>query len=113
MLKIAAKVRNKAKDEQRFYCDDCQKPFATQSALDKHNNSQTHLDRVAGIEQSTITKSAIAVNTVREQAKKDKTYYCSVCDKAYGNDYNLQRHLATALHAKRLAKSTGNAADTS
>jgi hypothetical protein len=78
VLKIAAKVRNKAKDEQRFYCDDCQQPFATQSALDKHNSSrsQTHLDRVAGIEQSTITKSAIAVNAVREQAKKDKTHYC-------------------------------------
>jgi hypothetical protein len=42
----------------------------------------------------------------------DKLHYCSVCDKAFGNDWGLQRHLATPLHAKKLAKRTGHAAAT-
>ncbi|KIV86508.1 hypothetical protein PV11_02118 [Exophiala sideris] len=43
VLKIAAKVRNKAKNEKRFICEDCQLPFASQFALDKHNKTQAHL----------------------------------------------------------------------
>jgi hypothetical protein len=113
VLKIAAKVRNKAKDEERFYCDDCRQPFASQSALDRHNHTQSHVDCVAGLEKPAITKSAIAVNAVREQAKNDKLHHCSACDKSFGNDYGLQRHLATPLHAKKLAKTTGAAATTS
>lgn len=81
--------------------------------LTSHNSSRTHLDRVAGNKQPTITKSAIAVNAIRQQAKKDKTHYCSTCDKSFNNDWSLQRHLATSLHAERLAKSTAESADTS
>lgn len=113
VLKTAAKVRNKAKDNQRFFCDDCQQPFATHSALGKHNNSQQHLDCVAGLEEPTMTKNTIAVQIVREQAIKDQTHYCSVCEKAFGNDNGLQRHLATPLRAKKLKKTTGDAANTS
>ena len=111
VVKIAAKVRKKAKDEQRFYCDDCQQAFAAQTALDKHKTCQRHLRRVAGFEQPAITKSAIAVNAVKAQARKNKTHYCSVCEKAFGNDSELQRHLATTLHSKRLAKSTASQSD--
>jgi len=108
VLKIAAKVRNKAKDEQRFFCDDCQLPLATQSALDKHYKTQAHLDRAAGIEKTPITRSAVTVKAVRQKAKDNKLHYCAVCDKSFNNDWSLQRHLGTPLHAKRLAKSTAN-----
>lgn len=40
---IAANVRNKAKDLQRFRCALCDYTTATQYALDEHNRSQDHL----------------------------------------------------------------------
>ena len=101
VLKTAEKVRNKAKDEERFYCDTCEQALASQNALDKHYHTQAHQDRAAGLEKPAITKSAVAVNAVRAEAVKNKTHYCSVCDKAFGNDFSLQRHLTTALHAKK------------
>lgn len=104
VLKIAAKVRNKAKDDKRFYCEDCEMALASQSALDKHNNTTEHMKRVVGIENSAPSRSAVSVAAIRKEAVANKTHYCSTCDKAFINDWSLQRHLATSLHAKRLAK---------
>jgi hypothetical protein len=104
VLKTAEKTRNKAKAEARFRCDICEQNLATQVALDKHNDTQAHLARVAGLQKPEITKSAVAVKAVRKQAKDDKLHYCSVFAKAFNNDWSLQRHLATPLHAKKGAK---------
>ena len=111
--KTQAKTRNKAKDEQRFFCDDCQQAFATQYALNSHKNSQTHLDSVAGLKKTTITAKSSAQKADRKQALEDKTYYCSICDKPFGAKHGLDRHVLTSTHAKKLAMSTGNAATTS
>ena len=104
MLETAAKVRAKALDEQRFYCSTCQMALQSATALDIHNKTRYHLDRVAGIEKPPITKSAVAVKKVTDNARKNKTHYCSTCQKSFGKDWDLQRHLKTPLHAKRLAK---------
>jgi uncharacterized C2H2 Zn-finger protein len=102
VLKTAAKARNKAKDGKRFYCNDCDMSFASQSALNKHNNCSEHKKRAASIEKPAITKSAVAVHLVRADTRAKKTFSCQSCDKVFPNDWSLQRHLDTPLHKKKL-----------
>jgi len=92
ILEIAAEVRNKAKAEKRFYCDDCEQPLATQSALDKHNASQAHADQLAGVIKSERSQRAIDVQAIRDAARAQKEHHCHTCDKGYGTDCDLKRH---------------------
>lgn len=85
--------------------DDCDLALQTEAALKSHLLTDTHKDRVLGIEKPPPSKSSLAVAAVRADAKANKTYYCSPCDKAFDNDYSLTRHQATPLHARRLLAS--------
>ncbi|KAL8742197.1 MAG: hypothetical protein Q9184_008291, partial [Pyrenodesmia sp. 2 TL-2023] len=54
VLKIAKKVRVKAKESRSFFCADCDMPFASASALDKHLKTTAHRNQVAGIMKLTL-----------------------------------------------------------
>lgn len=82
--------------------------FQSQSALDKHLICKAHLDRVAGLSKAPPSKSAVKVKAIRQQAIEDKLHYCNVCQKAFENDWSLQRHLKTRLHAKRAGIAGGD-----
>lgn len=71
----AAKVRNKAKEEKRFYCEVCDLALASQQALDSHITTKRHHDAEEGNKKTTITKSAVAVKAVRSAAKEAKLHY--------------------------------------
>jgi hypothetical protein len=103
--KTAGRVRAKAIEQNRFRCEDCDLPFQSKLALESHLQTKAHEDRAAGIAKSAPTVSAVAVAMVRARAKAEQTHHCSTCDKSFENDWSLTRHLATALHAKRLRKS--------
>lgn len=102
--KTAGRVKAKALDLNRFYCDDCELPFQSNAALASHLLTDAHHDRAAGITKSSLTTSAVAVALVRARAIADQTHHCSTCNKSFNNDWSLTRHLATSLHAKRLQK---------
>lgn len=102
--KTAERTRNKAKALERFFCDDCEIPFATDFALKKHKNSQTHKDTIAGIKKPPMQKGSIARAAVSSRAISNRDFFCSVCTKPFPNDWSLQRHLKTDLHKRKAAK---------
>lgn len=102
--KTAAKSQNKSRELRRFYCDTCEIALQSDSALKKHILTSSHADRLAGVMKSAPSNGVIAYAAVRDAAKANKTHYCSPCDKAFGNDYNLRRHKATPSHAKRVER---------
>lgn len=104
VLKTAKKVREKAKESRLFVCDDCDIPFATAHALEKHLKCKVHLDKVTGIEKAPSKKTVATYREKRIQTTKEKAFYCSACDKAFPNDWSLTRHNDTKLHAKRLLR---------
>jgi hypothetical protein len=102
--RTASEVKAKAIEAKRFYCDDCELALQSDAALTAHQLTQTHLDTVAGIKKSEITKSAIAVKAVRATAKAKNTHYCPVCKKAFENDWSLTRHKEGVRHLNKVAK---------
>ncbi|KAI4242723.1 MAG: hypothetical protein L6R42_010929 [Xanthoria sp. 1 TBL-2021] len=102
VLEIAEKVRVKAKESRTFFCTDCDMPFASASALDKHLKTIKHRNQVAGIKKAPSKPSVATVAAKRIQTINQKTFYCSACDKAFPNEHSLTRHEATNLHKKRL-----------
>lgn len=104
VLKICKKVRAKAKESRSFFCTDCNMPFASASALDKHFKTTAHRNQVAGIKKAPSKPSVAALAAKRIQTAKEKTFYCSPCEKAFQNEYSLTRHEATNLHKKRLLR---------
>jgi len=100
----ASKVRKRSKEASKFKCDHCQISLQSQHALDQHLKTQAHKDVVAGIKKSAPSKSAVTVKALRIQAKTNKEFFCSCCNKAFTNDWSLTRHNATSLHANKLAR---------
>jgi hypothetical protein len=106
VLEIAKDVRNKAKDAGRFHCDTCNVNLATQSALEKQYISKIHLDATDGrMLSGKITKSAIAYEAVRDQAKEDQLHHCSACNKSFDMEWALplteeELKLAVAIRKK-------------
>ncbi|KAL8636686.1 MAG: hypothetical protein Q9226_009224, partial [Calogaya cf. arnoldii] len=102
VLKIAEKVRVKAKESRSFFCADCDMPLASAKALDKHLKSTAHRNQVAGIKKAPSKRSVATVAAKRIQTINQKTFCCSACDKTFPNEWSLTRHEATNLHKKRL-----------
>ena len=101
---IAADVRNKAKSQQRFFCSVCEKPFATDFALDKHLASEAHQRKVDGVALGERHKYADNTKAARQVAKANKQHWCPVCNKSYDTDWSLKRHRAESKKHQRLVE---------
>lgn len=109
VLEIAKDVRNKAKDAGRFHCDTCNVNLATRSAFEKHYVSKIHLDATNGkMPSGKITKSAIAYEAVRDQAKGDQLHHCSACNKSFDTDWALSLTEEELKPAAAICKKNSN-----
>lgn len=104
--KNAAKVRQKNLDARRFNCDDCDEPFQSQHALDKHLATQRHADVLAGITPSPLSTYAQTQKDKRQEAKDKGQYRCLPCNKSFDTEWALNRHNKTGLHQRRAAAYT-------
>jgi hypothetical protein len=81
-------------------------PLQSQAALDKHLASESHANRVAGIEKSEISQYSINRKTKRAKAKakaKGK-HHCHTCNKGFGTEWDLDRHKNTPSNKKKAAR---------
>lgn len=78
---IAASVRAKAKEAQRFRCEVCDYNAATQSSLNDHFTSQGHLEAEAKGCKVLKPLSVAAMNRrgSRAAALVNRTHYCEPC----------------------------------
>jgi len=106
VLKTAERVRNKAKELHRFRCEDCDISLATASGLESHKMSQSHKDCLAGIDKAEPNKYVIARKAKSTLSRESGEFHCSACKKSFGKQWDLDRHLATKLHRKRLEEPT-------
>jgi hypothetical protein len=97
----AGRTRAKAKSERRFHCDVCEMSLAGQLALDKHLASQSHADRVAGIEKPEMSQYSINRKETRTTAKANNEHHCHTCNKDFDSDWALNRHNKTASHRRK------------
>jgi hypothetical protein len=97
---IAASVRKKAKDLERFRCEVCDHNAASQYALDDHLQSQAHLDAEKRGLRILKPLSAAAQNkrASRAAAIANRTYFCAPCQKACTSSTDLQRHISKQKH---------------
>ncbi|KAF4342439.1 ATP synthase subunit beta mitochondrial [Fusarium beomiforme] len=86
--KNAAKVRQKNISTRRFYCNDCDKAFQSDSALKSHLTRQSHADVLAGIKPSPLSASAQKVKAKRQENKDKGLFSCLPCNKSYENDWS-------------------------
>lgn len=103
---IAADVRKKAKDLERFRCEVCDHNAATQYALDAHLQSQAHLDAEKRGRKVLKPLSAAAQNrrASRANAIANRTYFCVPCQKACTSSTDLQRHNDKKKHKDTVAR---------
>ncbi|QRD06273.1 hypothetical protein JI435_307780, partial [Parastagonospora nodorum SN15] len=103
---IAADVRNKAKDLQRFRCEVCDHNAATQHALDSHLLTKAHLDAEKAGRKVLKPLSAAALNrrASREAAIANRVHYCAPCDKACTSSTDLKRHKDKQKHKDIVAR---------
>jgi len=104
---IAADVRKKAKEQQRFRCELCDHNAATQFALDLHLQSRSHLDAERNGRKVLQPLSSTAQNrrASRAAAVANRTYYCTTCKKACTSTTDLKRHKSKQKHKDMVAKS--------
>lgn len=103
---IAAGVRNKAKDLQRFRCEVCDHNAATQYALDEHNRSQAHRDAERRGHKVLKPLSASAENKRASRAAiiANQTHFCRPCNKACTSVTDLKRHTDSKKHKATVAR---------
>lgn len=105
VTKTAAKVRSKNIDTDRFHCNDCDMSLQSRFALEQHNRTQDHHDRVAGIVKPPPSASAVQVKAGRAKAKANDDHRCFTCNKSFQTDWSLTRHNGQEGHAKKLQAS--------
>jgi hypothetical protein len=103
---IAAGVRKKAKDLERFRCEVCDHNAATQYALDSHLRSQAHLDAETRGRKVLKPLSAAAQNkrASRAAAIANRTFFCAPCNKACTSSNDLLRHIDKQKHKDTVAR---------
>lgn len=103
VYKNAAKVRHKHIAARHFNCEDCNEPFQSQFALNKHLSSQKHANVLAGIKTPPLSFYAQNVKAKRQDNIDKRLYFCAPCNKPFENEWALNRHNNTALHQRRAA----------
>lgn len=101
---IAERTRNKAKAQARFRCEPCDKNLATQCALDKHDRSQEHRDKMEGVQRPERTRYADNTKAARAANKASGQFVCVLCgNKTFIHQHNLDRHRRESKKHIRLA----------
>jgi hypothetical protein len=101
----ASKGRASRIMQNLYHCNDCDISLQSAHSLEMHLLSQRHRDRFAGIAKDAPSTNAVSLAAARTKAKENKTHHCTTCNKSFENDWSLTRHLATALHARRVRDS--------
>jgi hypothetical protein len=94
----------RAKTEHRFHCDVCEMSLQSQLALDKHLASESHANRVMGLEKPEISQYFLKRKGKRSKAKANKKHHCKICNKSFNTDWALTRHKNTPSHHKKKEK---------
>jgi hypothetical protein len=78
----------------KFRSDPCNHNFHSEHALNRHKTLVIHVDTVNG----TTVEPRVAKSKKRSP---DKTFYCSICKKAYvGGAYERNRHNNCVFHRR-------------
>jgi hypothetical protein len=103
---IAADVRKKAKDLERFRCEVCDHNAATQYALDDHLRTQAHLDAEKSGRKVLKPLSSASQNrrASRAAAIANRAYFCAPCNKACSSHTDLMRHTDKKKHKDEVAR---------
>lgn len=104
---IAASVRTRAKEAQRFRCEVCDHNATSQTHLDDHLRSAAHAEAERNGRKILKPLSAAALNrrASRAAAVANRTYYCKPCDKVCTSSTDLKRHNSKKKHKDRVAAS--------
>jgi hypothetical protein len=105
MLRLLEESRTRTRAAKKFTCVPCQLDCASPSEFANHNKTKTHLDTVSGERKSLKNKNEAAWMARNIELKK---YYCGPCDKAFGKQQVLDKHLVTLTHANNVVKAKAN-----
>ncbi|KAM5382804.1 hypothetical protein ACJZ2D_002195 [Fusarium nematophilum] len=94
--KNAAKVRRNNISSRRFNCDDCDEPFQSQQALDKHLTTQKHANVLAGIIPSPLSTYAQNQKDKRQENKDQGIHACLPCNKSFDTDLTVAEYFRDA-----------------
>lgn len=83
-----------------YACDICDEVFNDSTDLARHNTSQKHIDKAAGVTK-VLKQPEFKDWTTNNIAKK--RYHCKICDKTFAVDSKLQRHRTTQKHIEKAA----------
>lgn len=78
------------------YCADCDYRSKTPQLLTQHLSTPKHKDKVAGVTR-VISDANLALRDKAAANIVAKTYYCDICDKAFGTKADLEERRATRL----------------
>lgn len=104
--KMAADVRHRARDAQRFRCEVCEHNFASQYYLDEHKTRQVHLDAVKNGRKILKPVSQAGLNKRQrdDAGRESKEFYCPLCETSLPNATGLKRHNLGKKHNKRASQ---------
>ena len=108
-----AKTVAKIKTDGRYRCNDCSQSMASSNALARHLASDSHAQQVAlnlGAVQTSPSKATLRVRKFADKTRKEKKYYCSICDHNATGPRRLEIHQATKGHLKKVEKAAALAA---
>ena len=88
---------------KRFYCQTCDYAAPTQSELDRHLKTQSHLNKVAG---TVRVREGPGRAERAAQYLAERRYVCDPCNYAASSPQNLARHLSSKRHKKIMAGSS-------
>jgi hypothetical protein len=90
--------------DARLYDKVCDKHFSSQSALNKHLKSGSHLKQIKLNELKEANQNSNEEDIKKELKKSvQKNYYCPLCDFKTKNKEDLYNHLATDRHKDNLS----------
>ena len=93
----------KSRRVEKFKCHTCNVVFPTGAAKKRHLKTQKHADNLAGKIKVVKSPTAAAILKANQESRR---YYRSVCKKASQSQQNLDRHLKSALHLRKVAASS-------
>lgn len=86
-----------------FLDEVCNKHFSTQSALNKHLKSPSHLKQLK-LNELKENNEGVNEEDLKKQLKKEvtKNFYCPLCDFQTKNQFDFDNHGATLRHTDNL-----------
>lgn len=99
-----AKSKDNTRDSGRLRCDLCRVTFEGPCDQRRHEATDKHKAKVAGLVRPSARPSAKAL---RDANIASKRYYCPTCKVPFGTQQAITKHLKSKVHARRLARCAG------